>query len=220
MNGSTSKNKKKIVVIDDHQIVVEGISSCLSDTDDLEVCGSASMQTKGIKTIKELNPDAVILDLSLQNGHGLDLMKEIKYEFPNLPVLILSMHEDSMYAERAIRAGAKGYIMKNESFQQVTKGLRQIINGELFVAEEIKQKLLMGISNSNDSKESIMQKLSDREFEVFKMVGQGARPRIIADKMNISIKTVDTYFRRIREKLNVHSIEELIEEANDCFHSS
>lgn len=220
MNQENHSIQKRIVVIDDHQIVVEGISSCLNDTNDLVVCGSASTLTNGMNVINELNPDAVILDLSLENGNGLDLMKAIMYEFPLLPVLILSMHEESMYAERAIRAGAKGYIMKNESFQKVADGLRQIMNGSLFVSEEVKQKLLLGISNQSKSLESLIKKLSDREFEVFKMVGQGYRPRNISEKMNISIKTVDTYFKRIREKLSAKSMEELIEISNNWLHQS
>lgn len=212
-------SKKRIVVIDDHQIVVEGITSCLFDTHDFEVCGSAATQVDGLRTIQNENPDAVILDLSLQNGHGLDLLKEIKFEFPILPVLVLSMHEDSLYADRAIRAGAKGYIMKNESFQRVADGLRCILNGELFVTDEIKNKLLMGLNGPNDSSQSLLQLLSDREFEVFKLVGQGYRPRTIAEKLNVSIKTVDTYFRRIRDKLKIQCMDEIIKTANSWFQS-
>lgn len=214
MDNNPQSRKKRIVVIDDHQIVVEGIMSCLSDTHDFEVSGSAATQTDGLKTIQNVNPDAVILDLSLQNGHGLDLLKDIKFEFPVLPVLVLSMHEDSLYADRTIRAGAKGYIMKNESFQRVADGLRCILNGELFVSDEIKNKLLLGLNGPNDSPQSLLQQLSDREFEVFKLVGQGYRPRTISEKMNVSIKTVDTYVRRIREKLQLQSMDELIQAAN------
>lgn len=207
-------DKKKILIVDDHIVVSEGLSMLLQKSKEYEVCGSAMSVYEGLEKVEKLQPDVVLVDLSLENSFGLDLVKDLKQNYPNIPSIVISMHEESMYAVRAIRAGSKGYIMKNQSFNMILKALQTVIRGELFISDRIQKNLISKLISPKESQnQSPVELLSDRELEVFRLIGQGIRPRIIADRLCISINTIETHCKRIRVKLNLSSMDELMENA-------
>jgi DNA-binding NarL/FixJ family response regulator len=205
-------NKKKVLIVDDHPLVREGLTDLINKEDDIEVCGWAKDIPHAIKAIKKLNPDVVTLDISLENASGLDLMKDIKARFSGLPVLVLSMHQESIYAERAIRAGAKGYITKHEATKKVIKAIRKVLEGRLYLSEPMKEKLLYSLIGKDepDAGTSQIDRLTDRELEVFRLIGRGKETRQIAEQLCLSAKTIETYRSRIKEKLNLSSGSELL----------
>jgi DNA-binding NarL/FixJ family response regulator len=201
---------KRVLIVDDHSIVIEGLSALLEQTDRYRVCGSASSSSEGLQKAKDLAPDMMIIDLSLKNSHGLDLIKDIHMLFPTLPMIVLSMLEETVYAERTIRAGAKGYIMKDQVFDCVVEALDTIASGDLYLSHTVKEHIIKSISAPHSSK-PLEERLSDKELIVLTYLSQGLRPRHIADRMGISPRTVDTYYKRIQKKMNMHSIQEVID---------
>jgi DNA-binding NarL/FixJ family response regulator len=210
-----NENRKKVLIVDDHPIVIEGLTDLINKEEDIIVCGWAKDIPQTIKAIKKLKPDIVTVDISLENASGLDLMKDIKAHFPGLPMLALSMHEESLYAQRAIKAGAKGYITKQEATKKVITAIRKVLEGRLYLSEMMKEKLLyslIGNDESNDASSPI-DRLTDRELEVFNLLGQGKATRQIAEQLCLSVKTIETYRSRIKEKLNLSSGSELLQRA-------
>lgn len=206
--------KKKVLIVDDHIVVSEGLAMLLKKSRDYEVCGSAKSAYEGLEQVGKLQPDVVLVDLSLENSFGLDLIKDIKQHYPDIPSIVISMHEESMYAVRAIRAGSKGYIMKNQPFDKIIEALQTALRGELYISEKIQKQLITQlISPKQSQNQSPVELLSDRELEVFQLIGQGIRSRIIADRLCISINTIETHCKRIRVKLNISSMVELVEYA-------
>lgn len=210
----------RVAIIDDHTILVEGLVMLLKHEPDIEYCGSAKNLHDGLKLIETQQPHLAIVDLSLEHSHGMDLIKDCKIRFPQAAILVLSMHDESIYAERAIRAGAKGYIMKNESLDTVVLAVRAICNGELYMSDAVKKQMLQSSFNLGNPAMNPISCLADRELEVFTLIGNGLRPRHIADKLNMSTKTVDSHCRRIREKLNLDGMTELIQAASKWVQSS
>lgn len=208
----SSENRKKILIVDDHPIVIEGLTDLINKEEDIVVCGYAKDIPHAIKAIKKLEPDVVTIDISLENASGLDLIKEIKTRFPDLPMLALSMHEESLYAQRAIRAGAKGYITKHEATKKVITAIRKVLEGQLYLSEAMKDKLLYSLIGHEEADEisSPIDCLTDRELEVFSLLGQGKATRQIAEQLCLSVKTIETYRSRIKEKLNLSSGSELL----------
>lgn len=208
----TCKNRKKILIVDDHPIVIEGLTDLINKEADIVVCGCAKDIPQAIRAIKKLKPDVVTIDISLENASGLDLIKEIKTRYPDLPMLALSMHEESLYAQRAIRAGAKGYITKHEATKKVITAIRNVLEGRLYLSETMKDKLLYSLIGSEELDEvsSPIDRLTDRELEVFSLLGQGKATRQIAEQLCLSVKTIETYRSRIKEKLNLSSGSELL----------
>jgi DNA-binding NarL/FixJ family response regulator len=208
----SSENRKKILIVDDHPIVIEGLTDLINKEEDIVVCGYAKDIPHAIKAIKKLEPDVVTIDISLENASGLDLIKEIKTRFPDLPMLALSMHEESLYAQRAIRAGAKGYITKHEATKKVITAIRKVLEGRLYLSEAMKDKLLYSLIGKEETDEisSPIDCLTDRELEVFSLLGQGKATRQIAEQLCLSVKTIETYRSRIKEKLNLGSGSELL----------
>lgn len=208
----TCKNRKKILIVDDHPIVIEGLTDLINKEADIIVCGCAKDIPQAIRAIKKLKPDVVTIDISLENASGLDLIKEIKARYPDLPMLALSMHEESLYAQRAIRAGAKGYITKHEATKKVITAIRNVLEGRLYLSETMKDKLLYSLIGNDESDEvsSPIDRLTDRELEVFSLLGQGKATRQIAEQLCLSVKTIETYRSRIKEKLNLSSGSELL----------
>ena len=210
-----SDEKKKVLVVDDHPIVREGLSYLIDEEEDITVCGSAENIPQAIKAIRNLKPDLVIVDISLEDASGLELIKDIKVHFPGLPILALSVHAESFYAERAIRAGAKGYITKQEATKKVITAIRTVLEGGLYLSQKMNDKLLYSLLGESkaDTGISPIDRLTDREFEVFSLLGHGKGTRQIAEQLYISVKTVETYRLRIKEKLNIETSSELLQHA-------
>jgi DNA-binding NarL/FixJ family response regulator len=211
----SNENKRKVLIVDDHPLVREGLTDLINKEKDIVVCGWAKDIPHAIKAIKKLKPDVVTVDISLENASGLDLMKDIKTRFPGLPVLALSMHQESIYAERAIRAGAKGYITKQEATKKVITAIHKVLDGRLYLSETMKEKLVYSLigKDESDAGTSPIDRLTDRELEVFRLIGQGKATRQIAEQLCLSAKTIETYRSRIKEKLNLSSGSELLRSA-------
>ena len=201
------------MVVDDHPIVRQGLALLINREPDLVVCGEAEEAMGALHVLSSAHPDVLIVDISLNGPDGLDLLKSIRGTHPTLPVLILSMHDESLYAERALRAGANGYIMKQEATERVLVALRRILNGEIYVSDRIANKLLKHFITGSGSVQSSIADLSDRELEVFRLIGKGHGTRQIAEELHISIKTVESYQAHIKEKLSLRSARELIQHA-------
>jgi DNA-binding NarL/FixJ family response regulator len=206
--------KKRILVVDDHPVVRQGLALLINREPDLVVCGEAEEAMGAMHILASARPDILIVDISLNGPDGLDLLKSIRNTHPALPVLILSMHDESIYAERALRAGANGYIMKQEATEKVLVAVRRILSGEIYVSDRIAGKMLKHyITGSGTLRSSSIADLSDRELEVFRLIGEGHGTRQIAEELHLSIKTVESYQAHIKEKLSLRSSRELMQHA-------
>ena len=223
MTLATGKPKRKVFLVDDHPLVREWLTNLINQQPDLAVCGETESAPRALQAIAAAQPEVAIVDISLKDSSGIELIKSLKLSHPEVAVLVLSMHDESLYAERALRAGAKGYIMKRETTRKVIEGIRQILDGKVFVSDSVKEALALRlVENKTQTPLSPVEQLSDRELEVFEMLGQGLGTRQIADALRVSIKTVQAYCARAKEKLNVHSATELLREAirwNESKHS-
>lgn len=206
--------KKRILVVDDHPIVRQGLALLINREPDLVVCGEAEDAMGAMHVLASAHPDILIVDISLNGPDGIDLLKNIRLSHPTLPVLILSMHDELIYAERALRAGANGYIMKQEATENVLVAARRILNGEIYVSTRIANQMLRHyITGSGTLRNSSIADLSDRELEVFRLIGEGHGTRQIAKELHLSIKTVESYQAHIKEKLSLRSARELMQRA-------
>jgi DNA-binding NarL/FixJ family response regulator len=206
--------KKRIMVVDDHPIVRQGLALLINREPDLVVCGEAEEAMGAMHVLASSRPDVLIVDISLSGPDGIDLLKNIRTTHPTLPVLILSMHDESVYAERALRAGANGYIMKQEATENVLVAVRRILNGEIYVSARIANQMLRHyITGAGTLRDSSIADLSDRELEVFRLIGEGHGTRQIAEKLHLSVKTVESYQAHIKEKLSLRSSRELMQRA-------
>ena len=213
-----SKTNAKVLLVDDHPLIRQGLGQLINQELGLEVCGEAEEASQALKTIAALKPDIVVLDLSLKGMNGLELLKILKSRYPKMPVLVLSMHEESLYAERSLRAGARGYIMKQEGTEKVVTAIRKVLSGEIYVSENLTNRMLSRLADHPmDGANSPLESLSDRELEVFQLIGQGMGTRQIADKLCISIKTVESYREHIKQKLKLKNSVELVHQAVHYF---
>jgi DNA-binding NarL/FixJ family response regulator len=212
---TVAKNgKSRVFVVDDHPIVRQGLVLLINQQPDLAVCGEASEAHSALRGIAATAPDILILDISLSGPDGLEVLKSVRACDAAVPVLILSMHEESIYAERALRAGANGYIMKQEATETVLVALRRILNHEIYVSDPVAKKMLRRfISGSAAEKQSPVAELTDRELEVFRLIGEGHGTRQIAEELHLSVKTVESYQAHIKDKLSLRSARELIQHA-------
>lgn len=201
----------RIFIVDDHPVVYQGLKALLNQDARFEVCGYAQDASAAIKGIQESLPDLAIVDISLQEGvNGLDLMKQLSSSHPKLKIIALSMHDESVYSERAIRAGAHGYVMKSELINTLVHAIEQVMHGEVYLSEKIASKLLRKIMRHGEKAAvDVTEQLTNREFEVFSLIGDGYKTRDIAEKLYLSPKTVETYRMRIREKLQLGDSSEL-----------
>lgn len=214
------KCKTKILIVDDHPIVRQGLAELINHEDDLKVCGDAEDASDALGLIKESEPDMVIVDISLKETSGIELIKDIKAQYPDLSVLALSMYDESLYAERALRAGAKGYIMKAEATENVVTAIRKILSGQIYVSDNMAAKMVRKlVGGSPDVGASVIESLSDRELEVFHLIGQGYGTRQVAKRLHLSVKTIETYRAHIKEKLNLADASELLRFAIRWVHS-
>jgi len=204
-----SDSEKRIMIVEDHPIFRLGLAELINQEEDLFVCGEAEDVTEALNKIGKLNPDMVIVDISLKGRNGIELIKDISRYFNALPVLVLSMHDESLYAERALLAGAKGYIMKQEASESIVKAIRCVIRGNVYASETIMSNILNRFAN-HPKVQLELDTLSDRELEVLQLMGQGLTTGDIAEKLNLSKKTIGTYRERIKDKLNLKNAAELI----------
>jgi DNA-binding NarL/FixJ family response regulator len=212
--SSEPGSKRTIFIVDDHPIVRQGLALLINREPDLAVCGDAEEAGSALRLIEELKPDLVVVDISLNGPDGLDLLKTIRARDPNLPVLILSMMDELLYAERGLRAGANGYIMKQQATEQVLVAIRRILGGEVYVSERIANKMLhLFVGGSPIEQSSPVADLTDRELEVFRLIGEGHGTRQIADDLHLSVKTVESYQAHIKEKLLLKNGRELVQRA-------
>jgi DNA-binding NarL/FixJ family response regulator len=206
--------KIKVLLVEDHPLVREGLVNLISQQADLQICGEAGNELQALEIIRTVQPHVAIVDISLENGSGLDLIKSIKAMFPAVTVLVLSMHDESLYAERALRAGARGYVMKREATKKVIQAIRCVLAGQLYVSDKIAAQLTEKfVEGRPAATASPIEQLSNRELEVFQLLGLGHNTRQIADHLHVGFKTVQTYSARIKEKLKLANATELLREA-------
>ena len=214
------KAKYRVLLIDDHPLLRKGLAQLINQEPDLIVCGEAEEAPKAFEAVGVLSPDVALVDISLKGGNGLELIKNLKARYPDLPLLVLSMHDETLYAERALRAGSLGYIMKEEALEKVLTALRQVIAGEIFLSERMKARLLNQLLGGNIKEGgSSIDSLSDRELEVFRLIGEGRGTRQIAEELRLSVRTVEAYREYIKNKLNLKNGTELVQHAFQYVHS-
>ncbi len=202
--------KNKILLVDDHPLVREWLANLINEEADLEVCGQAANAREALDLIGNFSPRIVVVDLSLDGSSGLELIKDIKAQHPKVNTIVLSMHDETLYAERAMRAGASGYVMKREATGKVLAALRAVLAGGLFFSNVVNAQLAQKLVQGSSDNSTVVGSLSDRELEVFQLLGRGFNTRQISEQMNVSFKTVQAYCARIKEKLNLANINELI----------
>jgi len=207
----TITGKRRIWIVDDHPIVRQGLAQLIDGEADLIVCGQSEDAYGSLAAIRQARPDLVLLDVSIKDGDGLELLKELKSFDPSMPVLMLSMHDEALYTERALRAGARGYIMKQEAPQTLLTAVRKVLSGQVYVSDKMGVVLLQRmVGGKKGTGELPMDRLTDRELEVFRMIGAGLSVKAIADKLCLSAKTVEAHREHIKEKLNMKSSAELL----------
>lgn len=210
----TTTTTARIVIVDDHPLVRRGLAQLIDQQNDLHVCGEASTIGSAIALIEAERPDLAIVDLSLENRDGIDLIKDARARVPDLRVVVLTMHEESFHAERALRAGAHGYLTKQEASGKVLDAVRRVLAGELYVSERLSPRLLQRlITGKPDEDEPVVGRLSDRELQVFLKIGKGLSTQEIADDLNLSVKTIETYRAHIKQKLGLPDARQLMKYA-------
>jgi len=208
------KSKRTVFVIDDHPIVREGLTQLINREPDLAVCGTAEDIYEALKAMQTLKPDIALADISLKGSDGIELIKNLKIRMPALPVLVLSIHDESIYAPRALRAGARGFIMKQEATENVLLALRRVLSGEIYLSKRMANKMLQQFVGARSTAQKFsIDRLSDRELEVFRLIGQGHGTRRIAEELRLSVKTVESYREHIKEKLTLNDASELMQHA-------
>jgi len=209
--SSAARNKKRILIIDDHPMMRQGLAQLIGAEADLTVCGESENAGQALDAIRAVDPDLVLADISLPDKSGLELIKDFQSVRPGLPVLVISMHDESLYAERVLRAGGRGYIMKQEGGKKLMEAIRQVLDGQIYVSEKMSARILEIFSGRREDAEcSPVGKLTDREFEVFQLIGQGKSTKEIATGLHLSAKTVEVHRINIKQKLNLKSAPELI----------
>ena len=207
-------NDAKIFIVDDHPLVREWLTNLIKQHPGFVVCGEAATAAEAVSGITTTKPDVAIVDISLRNGSGLDLIKTMKVMHPDTAIIVLSMHDEALYAERALRARANGYIMKQEAPDKVLVALRRIFKGDVYLSDNMSKRMLQQyIDGAPSVLQSRITTLSDRELEVFRLIGEGRATREIAEELHLSIKTVETYQAHIKDKLSLRSGRELIQHA-------
>ncbi|MCG8639092.1 MAG: response regulator transcription factor [Desulfobacterales bacterium] len=203
--------KKKILLVEDHPIFRLGLAELINQEERLIAFGQSKDVESAIKEIENEKPDLIIADITLKNSDGIDLVRYVKQHHKNIPVLVLSMHDEYLYAQRALHAGARGYIMKQEAMESVVTAIEQVLAGKIYLNENVKEHILSNISSPGEAtRKSPVDRLTDRELQVFKLIGKGYSSRDIANRLFLSIKTIGTYRERIKNKLNLKHANELV----------
>ncbi len=202
----------RVFIIDDHLILRRGLTVIINQEKGMQVCGEAEDGPSAIQAIEILDPDIVLLDISQRGIDGIDLINRLLKRWPDLPILVLSRHPEMIYAERAIHAGARGYVMQQQSGELLMDAIRRVLDGEIYVSEDIAESILRRRFESGSyGQADQLRILSNRELEVFRLIGQGYQPRQIAEQLNLSVKTVETYRTHIRQKLSLGNATDLIQ---------
>lgn len=209
--GEPAADKSRVFIVDDHTMFREGLRQLIEREPGLTVCGDAPDAGQALLGIRASNPDVVIVDISLAGSSGIDLIKDIKVEFEDLPVLVVSMHDESLYAERALRAGAMGYVMKHEPAKTVKAAIHKVLGGDLYLSEKLASSVIKRLMRGQaEPAKSPIQTLSDRELEVFRSLGQGKGVRVISEELGVTIATVNSFRNRIKEKLGLKTSTEVM----------
>jgi len=212
--SGTVARKSRVFIVDDHPLVREGLANLINGQDDLIVCGEAEDSGQAIDAIMQARPDVALIDISLKNESGLELVKNLGSQFPLVALIVLSMHDEALYAERALRAGAHGYVMKRETSKSVLASIRHVLEGGVYVSERVVKSMAHRLRSSREAAaRSPVERLSDRELEIFRLLGQGRTTSQIAGDLNLSLKTVQAYCSRAKEKFGVTSLAELLRAA-------
>jgi len=204
--------KTQVLIVDDHPVVRDGLTTIINHERDMNVCGAADDARQALKAATALRPDVVVVDISLRNSDGIELTRSFKAKHPRLAVVVLSIHDESVYAERALLAGAKAYLMKDAASESIVKAIRRVLSGEIYVSNKMSNKLLHSIAaNRAGTNKTPTESLSDREFQIFSLIGEGYKASQIAERLHLSTKTIETYRSRIREKLDLSDSGELLQ---------
>jgi DNA-binding NarL/FixJ family response regulator len=207
----TPPEKRRVLIIDDHPVFRHGITAMINAEADLMVCGEAGSAPTALETMRRLNPDIALVDISLPGTNGIELLKSMRAESPKLPMLVVSMHDESLYALRALRAGALGYVMKAEALDLILTAIRKVLQGEPFLSPKFSDRLVFkAIRSMDEGLGSPVDKLSDRELEVLNLMGRGFGAQDIANQLHLSVKTIETHRAHIKEKLGFHDSKEMV----------
>ena len=202
----------RIYIVDDHPLVRHGLCQIVANEADMEICGEAEDSPAAIRGVGEANPDAIIVDISLKGANGLELIKNLKAIHEDIPILVFSMHDETIYAQRALRAGAKAYVMKKESPSKVVDAIRKIIQGEIYVSPSVADQVLHQIVNGpGNVSTSPVDRLTDRELEVVQLIGRGLSSREVAESLHLSVKTIESHRAHVKEKLSLRNATELVQ---------
>jgi DNA-binding NarL/FixJ family response regulator len=213
------KPKTKVLLVEDHPILRQGLTRMINQEADMSVCGEAEDAGKAFDLVGQLSPDIAVVDISLKGSNGIEFVKNVKARYPALAVLVLSMHDESLYAERALRAGGMGYIMKEEAGEQVIVAIRKVLAGEIFLSDRMKTKMLQQMAGGRAKiATSPIEQLTDRELEVFRLIGEGRSTRQIAGQLHLSVRTVEAYREYIKGKLGLKNSTELVQHAFHWVH--
>ncbi len=210
----TRNPKKRVLLVDDHPMLRQGLAQVVNQQEDLMICGEAGDANEAMQRIASSKPDLAVVDISLEGKSGLELIKDIQVLHPEMPILVMSMHDEALYAERVLRAGARGYVMKKSGGEAVLQAIRQVLSGKVYVSERMSAQILNNFAGPRSTKHhSPIEMLTDREFEVFKLIGEGCTTREVAKRLYISPKTIDVYRQNLKEKLKLPSATSLIQHA-------
>jgi len=214
MKVQSRTTKTKVLLVDDHPIVRQGLARLIAQEPDLEVCGEAADESSAWTQVSAQEPGVVLVDLSLKSGNGLALIKRIRSGYSEMPILVISMHDEVFYVERALRAGANGYLTKEEAGDNVLVAIRKLLAGEIYLSDRLSPTILKRLlTGTGKADESPISRLSDRELEVFQLIGQGLAAQEIAERLHLSFKTIETYQAHIKEKLGLRDIRKLVQYA-------
>jgi DNA-binding NarL/FixJ family response regulator len=209
--GKSQPEKSRVLIVDDHPLFREGLRQMIDRNPALVVCGEVPDANSAMKAVAELKPDVVLVDITLEGSNGIDLIKTLKTKYEDLPILVVSMHDESLYAERALRAGALVYVMKNAPARVVKTAILKVLGGDIFLSEKMSSSVLSRLlGGKNQLPVSPIEQLSDRELEVFQMLGQGKPTRQIAEELNLTIPTIHSFRNRIKEKLQFKNATEML----------
>jgi DNA-binding NarL/FixJ family response regulator len=214
VTSNSSIKQTRILIVDDHPIVRQGLRSMIEQEPDLTVCGEAEGMSQAMQAYFEQQPDIIVTDISLENGSGVELIKELTARTPDLKILVCSMHDEMLFAERALRAGAKGYINKEEATDKLILAIRRVASSRVYLSDRVTERMLCKrVGSADEQTQNPIEQLSDRELEVFEHIGHGVTTRQIAEKLHLSPKTVETYRENIKHKLNLSNATELTQHA-------
>lgn len=217
-DAGTPRGKSRVLIVDDHPIVRQGLRRLIEQEEDLTVCGEAETTREAKSAIRELRPDVVIVDISLKQGDGIELVKDARAHYPTLPLLVLSMHDESIYAERMLSAGANGYIMKQAASDQFLVALRRVLEGGIYVSEVVGNSMIQKFASGGAYiSANPIDRLSNRELQILHMIGRGLSTRQAAEALNLSVKTVESHRQRIKRKLNLSTGSQLVQYAVNWF---